>query len=1538
MEQQPYSHVGDVASQGGKQCPACQGFSPLDGRFCCHCGFDFASLPAGGALPRELAPVQLERFALVSVELLDLSAHPGTGHPVSDLKALAAQYSQALEARIAAWGGVVETVHNNVVFVAFPYDPTLVDSLDSAIQFSLELVQRPFVVNDVPWQVRVGLDEEEAASRNPLTCVTERSVAAVNAVVMSTRAYQRVGGKRYKLEPVGPVRLGDQMVHFYQILGAAAMLPASGHSAIALEPAPPLREAAMPEPVKQALLGVPASQSSSLTSDPPPSQSFSDETPVVEASAETLPWERLSLVEKLTEPEEALPLRDALLPTQPAVDVTETAMNVEQAHTAYDARDARRDEWREEAPVSEAVFEPLFEPLESSEDFQRDGQANSGLDSGESDDAHEVSLDGSDWDHQWDEAFASVETPGHPPTPSDALHQQALFEPASPEDSVSSSLVSPSSLSSEVPPLESAAQTPPASVSGATTAGFDVEAVYHDGFDDEPVPAFEDANPTASLPVATNPAVADRPGMVSRQAVAPFEQAQASEPAEAFSSPAAAPEVAFQEEPPQAEQGVEHDLDAALQQEIEASLQQRAERGSSEADGLVELQPYVAPVYFEKQALPPPNTTYEQLVQRLATRLQPFLDAASPETMAPTLSVNHLTGTLITVGGTSGLGKTTILQMVRLKTESEDPQQPKGLWLGGSAPESVVQPPMPLGVWQDAFRNFFGISVEHDEPAALKTQVGNILQFLFDGPPPAGLADTFEVMLSLQPLAPLGLEVRDQVGRLAQAMEVLLKAMSQKKPVVLVLEDLDQADAASLEVLMHLLKNGLLTQRVFILVTHQREAVPVGDWAQLLQVGAFERWILSDLNDEEIRKFLADGTFGEHLTEFPEPYLTTFIQQSRGLPLYLEESWRWLHLQGLLAVNAETGKLGPSDPQTLTDETLPPPALDAMVRQRLQALTKESLYVLQMASVCGHKVGLESLMILCRIDEEQVLQQHLQELWEHGWILPDIGRSVAFRHGALRQAVYHTLAEEIRLQLHQFVSEFLDQAYNSGRVVPPYRVAQHAQLGGLYQRAFHYWNLAAVQSVQLGSLVAFNECLFAALACLAKAALPEAAAIQRQMLETLGSLNAQENPDLSVRILEPISRYAEQVGDSGKRMEILTLLAQCYESKAAFIPALETLDSAVELLSPLEYPLERAALLTDKMHYLVTLGRLEEARLLMVQQLEPLYAAADLRDSVYLQSFLRARRLLAEVAIRQCDASAKSILEAGYQMAREHDLHALCLEYGLTQVRERLACGQYADCQSLLNELLTDIEQQEKPAVYLGMWGLLALQTHCELGDWNNAAMLVPNTVFQSERGNDFLTWTQVNAYAGFIQYFMGQLAEARQLLEQAITHSADYRFATAALLGWRLLAQIELQTESYTVAAELAERALAVAQKPEVTHTVEEIQLTLVHAQALMALGEVKAAGRILEQLWPRVTQTPYPPLIASAAAAIGDLYSLLAKASAQQPGTSAAADLLQAHLDKAITFYRKAMGGWHQLGNPYQLRQVQARANRLTQMAVQP
>ncbi|MGA8848490.1 MAG: protein kinase [Dehalococcoidia bacterium] len=263
--------------------------------------------------------------------------------------------------------------------------------------------------------------------------------------------------------------------------------------------------------------------------------------------------------------------------------------------------------------------------------------------------------------------------------------------------------------------------------------------------------------------------------------------------------------------------------------------------------------------------------------------------------------------------------------------------------------------------------------------------------------------------------------------RLLQAVTSFLTNAAGIQPMVVVLEDLHDADKGTLEMLTHVSRN-LAGARLLIVGTYRDVEVdrshPLSSaLAELRRVSTYGRVLLRGLNADEVRRML------ESITRESVPWglAEAVHRQTEGNPLFVQEVVRYLVEEGLIA--RKEGGWRPTKDTPL--EMSIPEGLRDVIGKRLSLLSTECNRLLSVASVIGREFALETLKAVAGISED-VFVNALKEAVRLSVLEERSQRGVVryrFTHAFFRQTLYEEMIAPQRLKLHQQVARSLETLY-----------------------------------------------------------------------------------------------------------------------------------------------------------------------------------------------------------------------------------------------------------------------------------------------------------------------------------------------------------------------------------------------------------------------------------------------------------------------------------------------------------------------------
>jgi ATP/maltotriose-dependent transcriptional regulator MalT len=263
-----------------------------------------------------------------------------------------------------------------------------------------------------------------------------------------------------------------------------------------------------------------------------------------------------------------------------------------------------------------------------------------------------------------------------------------------------------------------------------------------------------------------------------------------------------------------------------------------------------------------------------------------------------------------------------------------------------------------------------------------------------------------------------------------RAIRALLQELAAGQPVVLVLDDVHWADAASVETIAYLLRKPP-SAAVLLALSYRSAQAPqsLSDalGAALRETHA-ERLMLGPLSEQETDRLLA--------SESDVRRRRRIFLESGGNPFYIEQLMRAVDApQSVAVADAEGG--GPVQ--------LPIAVISALETE-LRHLSTDARRMFEGAAVAGEPFEPELAAEAAGIDPRRALEL-LDELVACDCVRADaLPRRFRFRHPIVRRAVYDSIAPGRRLAAHARAAEVLE-GLGAPASVRAHHVALSARLG-----------------------------------------------------------------------------------------------------------------------------------------------------------------------------------------------------------------------------------------------------------------------------------------------------------------------------------------------------------------------------------------------------------------------------------------------------------------------------------------------------------
>ncbi len=313
-------------------------------------------------------------------------------------------------------------------------------------------------------------------------------------------------------------------------------------------------------------------------------------------------------------------------------------------------------------------------------------------------------------------------------------------------------------------------------------------------------------------------------------------------------------------------------------------------------------------------------------------------------------------------------------------------------------------------------------------------------------------------------------------NRLFEAVARLGQALAARTPLVLFIDDVQWADAASLDVLHYLARRFAESQTPALLLLTLRAGereMPseLAEWrTDIERALPLTRLQISPLGIEDIVRLLqtlggATGKDGRRAADL-ERFGQWLFAETEGQPFYLMETLKILLERGALVVHPnEDGGWTFDFSAAMENEAVArgffPPSVREVIVARLYRLPPNAFALLVAGAVLGQRINFDLLCQVADLAERDGLPA-LDEVLHSGLLLESErqGGSITdgrymFAHAKIRAVVYAEAGEARRSIFHRRALEALQAA-----AAPAAELAYHALAAGLAEPAFH-WSLAA---------------------------------------------------------------------------------------------------------------------------------------------------------------------------------------------------------------------------------------------------------------------------------------------------------------------------------------------------------------------------------------------------------------------------------------------------------------------------------------------
>ncbi len=355
-------------------------------------------------------------------------------------------------------------------------------------------------------------------------------------------------------------------------------------------------------------------------------------------------------------------------------------------------------------------------------------------------------------------------------------------------------------------------------------------------------------------------------------------------------------------------------------------------------------------------------------------------------------------GRILVVSGESGVGKTRLLDEVMVRGGGW------GATVATAWCEAREGAP-PYAPWIELLRRL----VDTFDPAEAARELGA------DATDLATLLPGVHDLVAAVP-EPQRLHSNTSRFRLMESIRTYLARCASRRPLLLMLDDLQAADHASLRLLTHLARE--LRHLPVLMLVALREPAAVADpvveetLAEVARQFPGERMQLEGLSGEDVELLVAKLTG----VEPPAEWVSLILARSEGNPFFVRE------IVSLL--DSQAGGTKPTEDVAAWATRIPPGVRDVILG-RLHRLSEPCQHALAAAAVLGREFRIGVLAHLLERDPaDAVAEAAAAGLLREDPADADLHR---FSHGLIRETLYDTATSAQRRRLHRRAGEALEE-------------------------------------------------------------------------------------------------------------------------------------------------------------------------------------------------------------------------------------------------------------------------------------------------------------------------------------------------------------------------------------------------------------------------------------------------------------------------------------------------------------------------------
>jgi class 3 adenylate cyclase len=412
-------------------------------------------------------------------------------------------------------------------------------------------------------------------------------------------------------------------------------------------------------------------------------------------------------------------------------------------------------------------------------------------------------------------------------------------------------------------------------------------------------------------------------------------------------------------------------------------------------------------------------------------------------------------GRVVSVIGETGLGKSRLIDELKAKWLETSPRHTWDFAQG--VPYDVSRP---YSLFQNMARRSFDVEL-NDSAETIHSKVDGALR---SSGAPEEAVSLCSVAVEKMIAAKVLHEAPEYSGEaikhnLFEVISPAFLSQAQSAPIIVVFDDLQWSDDASMELLIHMMDIVEEAPALILCAFRPDQQSP----AQLLRKAArsklpdrYTEIVLEPLNADHTNELITELL---HIQDFPTEARELVLKKAEGNPYFVEEVVRWFIDHGM--VRKIDDGLEWDKTSDISEATIPD-SLQSLLMARMDRLTGEAKDTLQLASVIGRafyhsilgKISDSTLELdrqLTTLESQELIQEQMEQ--------PEL--QYIFKHEIARDAAYRSILRRRRRELHLQVAEAMESVFEGNLETNAHRLGYHFSEAGDHTSAMKFYEMAS---------------------------------------------------------------------------------------------------------------------------------------------------------------------------------------------------------------------------------------------------------------------------------------------------------------------------------------------------------------------------------------------------------------------------------------------------------------------------------------------